>query len=163
MKKKLIFRCILFLIVFQVQATVANTKSKNYIKIAKAKSNVSIYKIEKVTSINIELFKKTEDTTVHADTNLEVKPEYPGGVETFNAHVNIVLENPKNKKGEIFVAFIVEKNGSLSKITILKGIDEETDKEILKVLKHSPKWKPGEKDGQKVRCMIPLFLTINGE
>ncbi|MGL2964798.1 energy transducer TonB [Flavobacterium sp. RSB2_4_14] len=163
MKKKILFSCLILLVVAQVQAIVSNSKTISYPKLSKVKSNKNIQKVNKVTSENIELFKKTEDTTVYAETSLKVKPEYPGGVETFKAHINIVLENPKNIKGEIVVCFIIEKNGSLSKIKVLKGIDDETDKEILKVLKHSPKWKPGEKDGQKVRCMIPLFLTINGQ
>ena len=72
-------------------------------------------------------------------------------------------ESKKIKNSDNSVTFIiVEKNGSLSRVAILKGIDEETDKEILKVLKESPKWKSGEKEGQKVRCLIPLFITING-
>ena len=154
MKKKTLFLSIALLIVLVAQHIVAEIKPVSYPKFIKAKSSKNYYKFE--------LSNKKEDTLIYAESNLDVKPEYPGGVETYKAHVNIVLKNPKNIKGDIFVAFIVEKNGSLSRVAILKGIDEETDKEILKVLKESPKWKSGEKEGQKVRCLIPLFITING-
>ena len=130
MKKKTLFLSIALLIVLVAQNIVAEIKPVSYPKFIKAKSSINIYKFE--------LSNKKEDTLIYAESNLDVKPEYPGGVETYKAHVNIVLKNPKNIKGDIFVAFIVEKNGSLSRVAILKGIDEETDKEILKVLKESP-------------------------
>ena len=159
MKKKTLFLSIALLIVLVAQNIVAEIKPVSYPKFIKAKSSINIYKFE--------LSNKKEDTLIYAESNLDVKPEYPGGVETFNAHVNIFLKKSINKKDStVFMIFIVEKNGELSNIKIIKGIDaqtdEQTDKEIIEIVKNSPKWKPGEKDGQKVRCLIPLFITING-
>jgi hypothetical protein len=163
MQKKLLFTSLLFLFFLLTQNTVAKIKLSNYPDSKIAKSGKTI---NKIASKNIELFKQVEDTIIYSDANLDLKPEYPGGVETFNAHVNIFLKKIKNKKDNVFMIFIVEKNGELSNIKIMRGIDaetdEQTDKEIIEIVKKSPKWKAGEKEGQKVRCLMPLFLTING-
>ncbi|MFN3754772.1 energy transducer TonB [Flavobacterium sp.] len=161
MKAKLLFSC-LFYLLFLAQTVVANTHPTNWSEFTKAKSNKIIYQIDKFNFETRALSIKQEDTLLYLDSSLKVKPEYPGGVTTFNAHINIVLKNPKSKKGDVLVNFIVEKDGSLSNIKILKGLDDETDNEIYEVLKNSPKWKPAEQSGEKVRCIMPLFLTING-
>lgn len=164
MKKKLLYTSLSLLIFLVAQNTVAKIKLSNYNDGTIPKSTIII---DKTTSENSELFNKVEDTVIYIDTNLDVKPEFPGGIETFNAHVNIFLKKSINKKDStVFMIFIVEKNGELSDIKIIKGIDaqtdEQTDKEIIEIVKNSPKWKPGEKDGQKVRCVMPFILTING-
>lgn len=155
------------MIVLQTKANVFNTKLVLYPIGIEVKYNKNIYQIYKVIQEDIESGNKQKDTTLYLDTNLDVKPEYPGGNETFNAHVNIFLKKSINKKDStVFMIFKVEKNGELSNIKIMRGIDaqtdEQTDKEIIEIVKNSPKWKPGEKEGQKVRCVMPFILTING-
>jgi hypothetical protein len=164
MKKKLLFTSLLLLIFLVAQNTVAKIKLSNYNDGTIPKSTNFI---DKTTSENSELFNKVEDTVIYLDTKLDIKPEFPGGIETFNAHVNIFLKKSINKKDStVFMIFIVEKNGELSNIKIIRGIDsqadEQTDMEIIEIVKNSPKWKPGEKEGQKVRCVMPFILTING-
>ena len=164
MKKKLLLTSLLLLIFLVAQNTVAKIKLSTYYNGTIAKKTKMI---DKITSENSELLNKVEDTLIYTDTNLDVKPEYPGGVEAFNSHVNIFLKKSNNKKDTVFITFIVERNGELSNIKILKGVDaqtdEQTDKEIIEIVKNSPKWKPGELSGKKVRSMIPLFLTLDGK
>ena len=58
--------------------------------------------------------------------------------------------------------FVVEKDGSISDIKILKGVDQYIDQESIKVIKAMPKWKPGKQMGKKVRVrqILPLKFTL---
>lgn len=163
MKNKILLFGITFLVVYQVQSFVHFTKNKNY----NLNTSYKIHQINEVKPVLTETQNKHQDTLVYSDASLTVKPEFPGGLETFNAHVNIFLKKSNNKKDTVFITFIVERNGELSNIKILKGVDsqtdEQTDKEIIEIVKNSPKWKPGELSGKKVRSMIPLFLTLDGK
>lgn len=163
MKNKVLLISVTFFVIHQVQSFVHFTKNKNY----NLNASYKIHQIDGVKPVQSEIQNKHQDTLVYSDASLKVKPEFPGGLEAFNAHVNIFLKKSNNRKDTVFITFIVERNGELSNIKILKGVDaqtdEQTDKEIIEIVKNSPKWKPGELSGKKVRSMIPLFLTLDGK
>ena len=58
------------------------------------------------------------------------------------------------------MTFIVEKDGSIDEIQVLRDIGYGTGQEAIRVLKLSPKWMPGEQNGQKVRCNFSLPISI---
>lgn len=101
---------------------------------------------------------------------VQVKPEYPGGLENFsdyinkNLNLNFVESIRKNSiKGRFFVTFIVEEDGKLTNINTLKPeFDSETKKEIEKVIQNSPLWLSAQHDGYTVRCKMTLPIKING-
>ena len=66
----------------------------------------------------------------------------------------------KNLKGKVFVTFVVEKDGSLSDIKVIRDIGLGTGEEAIRVLKECPKWLPGEQNGQKVRVLYSLPISI---
>jgi protein TonB len=102
------------------------------------------------------------DNTIYTKTRVEVHPEFPGGIEKFYAFVakNYKMPDEKGLTGTMFVIFVVEKDGSLTDIKILKDIGYGTGKEAIGVLKLSPKWKPAELNGKKVRCSYSLPITL---
>ncbi|MDD4639229.1 MAG: TonB family protein [Bacteroidales bacterium] len=59
-------------------------------------------------------------------------------------------------QGRVVVEFIVEKDGSVSSVKVVKSLDEAIDAEAVKVIKASPKWKPGIHNGNRVRVKIAL-------
>ena len=63
--------------------------------------------------------------------------------------------------GKVYVTFVVEKDGSLTDIKVIRDIGFGTGKEAIRVLKSSPKWTPGEKNGKKVRVLYSIPITIN--
>jgi protein TonB len=93
---------------------------------------------------------------------IDVKPEFPGGMDAFHQFIGKSYNCPKVKKlaGKVYVTFVIEKDGSLSAIKVLRDIGYGTGKEAIRVLELSPKWIPGEQDGQKVRCMFSLPISI---
>ncbi|WP_290964545.1 energy transducer TonB [Flavobacterium sp.] len=96
----------------------------------------------------------------------EIKqPEFPGGVMEFYKFVGqrfkIPAEASKNHVDtKIYMQFMVEKDGSLSEITIVKDAGYGLGEEAIRVLKLSPNWIPGSENGKPVRVLYSLPITI---
>jgi len=103
-----------------------------------------------------------EDNTVYNTAGIEVKPDFPGGMEKFNDFVAKNYQAPEEEglKGKVYVTFVVEKDGSLTDIKVLRDIGYGTGKEAIRVLNKCPKWTPGEQNGKKVRCTFSLPISI---
>jgi periplasmic protein TonB len=99
---------------------------------------------------------------------VEVMPSFKGGgLDKFREWIfknTIYPQEAIDKKirGKVVLSFIVEKDGSVSNVNILKGVNPLLDNEALKVLSESPKWSPGLQRGQPVRFryLIPLDFTL---
>ena len=92
---------------------------------------------------------------------LDVPPEYPGGVNAFLTYVATNLKGIRTKStGRILVSFVIEKDGSVSNVRIVRSLEESVDKKVIKVIKNSPRWKPGEQNGKLVRVSYSLPLKI---
>ena len=86
-----------------------------------------------------------------------------GGLEKFREWVTKRTNYPQaaydNKiRGTVFLTFIVEKDGSVSNVTVVKSVDPLLDDEAVKAISESPKWTPGLQRGEpvRVRYSIPL-------
>ena len=78
------------------------------------------------------------------------------------------LKYPQNAvrngvQGTVTVQFIIEKDGKITEVKVVKGVDEELDAEALKVVSASPKWKPGKVNGAKVRSSLTLPIDFRLE
>lgn len=95
--------------------------------------------------------------------DVDYLPEYPnGGWEAFSGYIQS-LKYPRELKeeqieGHLSVQFVIEKDGSVSNIEIIKSVDKMIDDEITKALQNMPKWKPGKKDGLYVRSKYGFTL-----
>jgi protein TonB len=103
-----------------------------------------------------------EDTSVHSLAGIEVKPDYPGGMAKFYEYVGktYVAPDEEGLKGKVYVTFVVEKDGSLTDIKVIRDIGYGTGKEAVRVLNKCPRWNPGEQNGKKVRVLYSLPITI---
>ncbi|MEY4084397.1 MAG: hypothetical protein RL074_184 [Bacteroidota bacterium] len=103
-----------------------------------------------------------EDNTVYNTAGIEVKPDFPGGMEKFYSFVGKNYQTPEEEglKGKVYVTFVVEKDGSLTDIKVLRDIGFGTGKEAIRVLNKCPRWTPGEQNGKKVRVLYSLPITI---
>ena len=100
-------------------------------------------------------------------TEVEHAPDFPGGVNKFYQFLQQNIKYPteaRNKKieGKVFVTFIVEKDGSLSGIKIIRDPGAGCGNEALRVMKLSPKWNAGVQNGHKVRVQytLPISFTL---
>ncbi len=97
----------------------------------------------------------------------EKSAEFPGGFDAMNSFVSSTLEYPQQSKengveGKVVVKFIVETDGSISNVEILRGLDEYCNRETLRIIKAMPRWKPAEDKGKKVRqhFVIPIQFKL---
>ena len=90
----------------------------------------------------------TEETS-HVDSNfLDEHIKYPATAKESGTHGRVVLQ------------FIVEKDGSLSQIEVVRNVDPDLDKEAVRVVKSMPKWIPGKQNGETVRVKFTLPITF---
>jgi len=106
-----------------------------------------------------------EDNTVYNTAGIEVKPDFPGGMEKFYSFIqkNYTMPEEDGLKGKVYVTFVVEKDGSLTDIKVLRDIGYGTGKEAIRVLNKSPRWSPGEQNGKKVRCTFSLPISLQSQ
>ena len=95
----------------------------------------------------------------------EVEPEFPGGQEKFMEYFQKTVIYPniskeKGDQGKVYVGFIVEKDGSISDVKIMRGVTSHLDREAMRVVKKMPKWKPGEDKGKIVRSKVTLPVVF---
>jgi TonB family protein len=98
---------------------------------------------------------------------VEVEPEFPGGMEALIKYLSENIKYPEQAKkeniqGRVFVAFVVEKDGSVTDAKLLRGIGGGCDEEALRVVNAMPKWKPGMQRGVPVRVQynIPISFKL---
>lgn len=98
-------------------------------------------------------------------TEVETMPEYPdGGYNGFRRFVAKNFRAPeiiKNLKGQLILQFVVETDGSLTDIKVIRDLGYGTGAEAVRVLKKSKKWKPGTQNGKPVRVKYTLPIIIN--
>ncbi|WP_281232192.1 energy transducer TonB [Flavobacterium gelatinilyticum] len=103
-----------------------------------------------------------EENQVYNTAGLEVKPEFPGGQQALELFLKENYKNPqKDLKGRVYVTFIIEKDGSLSDIKILRDFGYGTGAEAIRVLKKSPKWIPGKQNDKIVRVLYSMPIIVN--
>ena len=98
---------------------------------------------------------------------VEVMPEYIGGESAMYEFIGKNIKYPDEAKkegiqGRVFISFVVEKDGQISNIEILRGIGGGCDEEAVRVLKSMPNWTPGQQRGVPVRVQyrMPIKFTL---
>ncbi|MEX1001481.1 MAG: energy transducer TonB [Crocinitomicaceae bacterium] len=91
----------------------------------------------------------------------EVEPEFPGGEAAMMEWIRDHIEYPPlsiemGEQGIVYVQFVVNKDGSIEQVRIMRGVSDPLDSEAKRVVKAMPKWKPGEQAGKKVRVRYTL-------
>lgn len=93
---------------------------------------------------------------------VDVMPEFPGGIKKFLTYVGNNFEKPEiDETVTILMSFVIEKDGSMTDIKVLRNPGYGLDKEAIRVLKaQKTKWKPGVKNGQPVRVLYTLPIRV---
>lgn len=113
----------------------------------------------------------TREDSVQAPNSIFMKvdrvPEFPGGSDKLvnfilqHAHVPPDTSGLPPVTGKVYVQFIVEKDGSLSNIKIIKGIGSKYEQECTRVFGIMPKWAPGKIGKHNVRTLMMIPITIS--
>ena len=120
---------------------------------------------------------KASDATAPADTTknvvydvTETMPQFPGGQGVMMKYLAANIKYPASavkakKQGRVIVAFVIQKDGSVTNARIVKSVDPELDAEALRIVKAMPNWTPGTQDGKpvNVRYTIPVVFSLYKE
>jgi Gram-negative bacterial TonB protein C-terminal len=110
-----------------------------------------------------------EPEIIYQSEKIEVQPEFPGGkkaMNTFIAKNFIISKEMINNEMEriLFVSFIVENDGKLKDIKVLRNdILSSAKEEAINMVKKMPNWLPGEHNGKKVKCYFTIPIYINAK
>lgn len=110
--------------------------------------------------------KKSDKNADVVYTVVEKEAEFPGGFEAMNRFLSENIKYPtlakqKNIQGKVIISFIIEKNGSISDIKVIKDIGEGCGEEGVRIVKLMPKWKPAQQRGEPVRQQFLLPISFN--
>ena len=148
-----------------------NQRNNFFITETERRGDTSTYTIEPFT-LSGNLFEQLFDlATSYEDTVYQIveqMPQYTGGEEAMMKYVAENIKYPqaakdKNISGRVFVGFVIEKDGSVSNVKVVRGIGGGCDEEAARVIKEMPKWKPGMQKGKPVRVnyMMPIFFKLD--
>jgi protein TonB len=99
---------------------------------------------------------------------VDVYPEFPGGMEAWTKYIQRNLRYPSMAQeegvgGKVYLSFVVEKDGTITDVKLVKGIGYGCDEEAMRVIKKSPRWKAGMQNNLpvRVRYNMPINYTIS--
>jgi len=108
---------------------------------------------------------KVEETKVF--DVVEEMPQFPGGQAALLEYLakNIkypVVAEENGVQGRVIVTFVVERDGSITDVKVVKSVDPSLDKEATRVVKSMPKWQPGKQNGSAVRVKytVPVQFRL---
>jgi TonB family protein len=117
-----------------------------------------------IVSCNTEVMNEQPDIF----TVVEEMPAFKGGDEARIKYLNDNIRYPEiaqkeGIQGRVFVTFVVEEDGNLSDVKVLRGIGGGCDEETVRVIESMPKWKPGKQRGNAVRVQfnMPILFKLN--
>ena len=92
----------------------------------------------------------------------EDMPIFPGNINKWISknikYPSLAADN--GIQGKVYLKFVVEKDGTISNIEVVRGVDLSLDKEAVRVISKMPKWKPGKQRGKPVRVSYNLPITF---
>ena len=110
-----------------------------------------------------------KDDNTQAFRAVEQMPSFPGGTKGMMEFLSKNTKYPeeaikKEIQGTVFVQFIVEKDGSITDVRIIRGVNPLLDKEAIRVTKSMPRWTPGKQKGKPVRVefTMPVKFVLDG-
>jgi len=117
-------------------------------------------------SIHVYMLPSTANPSDKIFTAVESEPTFPGGINEFYYFLNKTIRYPKSAKenkieGVVILSFVVDRDGSLTDLHILRSPDEAISLETLRVLKLCPKFKPGIQNRRPVRVQYSMPLTFS--
>lgn len=98
-------------------------------------------------------------------TTVDQQAEFPGGMNAWSRFIMTTLKYPSaaaraNKGGRVFVSFVVNTDGSIQDVKLIKGVGFGFDEEAIRVIKAMPRWNPAKQNGKPVRSIFTQPITF---
>ena len=116
----------------------------------------------RITSV-YEDYKVNEGETIFR--SVEQMPKFPGGEAALKKYIDNHIKYPTNAaknniQGRVIVQFVVNKDGSVGEVKVVRSVDKDLDKEAVRVIKSLPKFTPGRQNGKAVSVWYTLPVTF---
>lgn len=113
----------------------------------------------------VEVQQEEENEEVVNFYVIEEKPEFPGGEAAMFQWISKNIKYPEIAKengvqGKVFVQFVIDKEGKVTDVQVIRGVDPSLDKEAVRVIKSMPAWKPGKQRGKPVKVSFQLPINF---
>ena len=123
------------------------------------------------TEVSIDAFAQEEEEEEEEQQIFVVVEDMPqfkgGGINAFRKYVQQNIEYPtvaaeNGIEGTVFVKFVVDTDGGISNVTIMRGVDPALNEEAQRVIRGAPEWEPGQQRGEPVRVQftIPIVFKL---
>ena len=137
-------------------------------KVAEVNAKAAAAKVQEAANAQAAAEAKVAEDGDMPYVKVEKMPTFMGGdLNVFRNWVQSKIQYPKEAmdkgvKGRVVCSFVVEKDGSLTEFDVLQSPDKSLADEVVRILKTSPKWEPGEQRGEKVRVKytVPIVFSI---
>lgn len=98
-------------------------------------------------------------------TVVEQMPMYPGGDAALMQYLSSNIHYPavaaeNGVQGRVVVGFVVERDGSITDVNVMRSVDPSLDREAVRVVKNMPRWTPGKQNGSAVRVKYQVPVTF---
>ena len=108
---------------------------------------------------------KQEEVTDEIFVVVENQPEFPGGNTAMMKFLSENIKYPviaqeNGIQGRVICNFVVERDGSITDVQVVRGVDPSLDREAMRVINEMPRWKPGKQRGQAVRVRFTLPVVF---
>lgn len=129
-------------------------------------SGASLDAVEMLAPISIEEDEAESGNEIFM--TVETMPEFPGGQTAMMEFIASNMKYPVTAQengiqGRVTLSFVVDVDGSITDIEVVRGIDPALDKEAIRIIKSMPKWKPGMQRGKPVRVKYTVPVTFRLE
>jgi protein TonB len=128
---------------------------------------IDMPKFDEPVAPPIEFIEVPEEEAEVIHLIVEEQPSFEGGIEAFYRYISKNLKYPNTAKriaveGKVFLSFVIDKDGSITQVEVLKGIGGGCDEEAVRVLENAPRWNPGKQRGKavKVRMQLPIVFAL---
>jgi TonB family protein len=153
----LIILCLLAAILAKAQTHKSDLTDIDKIEIkepgdsAKLKNNDSLSKLDRL---------------LVTEEKVDIEPQFPGGIEAFYNYLSHNIHYPKDAiknlvQGKVILSFVIERNGSITDIKIIRGLSDDINSEAIRIISNSPKWNPGIQNGRAVRVQYRMPIDFH--
>lgn len=144
-------------------------------EVEKSTKAIGTFTVEGNDEVGGEVLKAKEDIKApeppkHVEENkiftvVEQMPMYPGGDAALMQYLSSNIHYPavaaeNGVQGRVVVGFVVEKDGSITDVNVLRSVDPSLDREAMRVVKSMPRWTPGKQNGSAVRVKYQVPVTF---
>jgi protein TonB len=116
-------------------------------------------------SVGVKAQTTPRDKTKQIYLTADIPPSFPGGTAELNKYLHDEIKYPaaeKKKKieGKVVMQMVIEKDGTISNVRIMKGLTPDLNKEALRVVTKMPEWEPGKMEGIPVRVLQAISVNF---